>query len=62
MAFVSTAQRELALKTFQRAAVAHGEDEKHYGQRDGNWPDWYAAYLAPEQAGTELPMQAISAD
>jgi hypothetical protein len=26
------------------------------GQRDGNWQDWYAAYLAAEQAGTELPM------
>ena len=22
---------------------------------DPNWPDWYAAYLAAEQAGGELP-------
>jgi hypothetical protein len=25
-------------------------------QRDANWPDWYAGYLAAEQAWTELPM------
>ncbi|HSY64271.1 MAG TPA: VOC family protein [Terriglobales bacterium] len=39
----------------QRAAAAHGEHEKRSGQRDANWPDWYAAYMAAEQAGTELP-------
>ena len=39
----------------RRAAVAHGEHEKRSGQRDANWPDWYAAYMAAEQAGTELP-------
>jgi catechol 2,3-dioxygenase-like lactoylglutathione lyase family enzyme len=39
----------------RRAAAAHGEHEKHNGQRDANWPDWYAAYIAAEQAGTELP-------
>ena len=43
----------------RRAATAHGEHEKregqHDGQRDANWPDWYAAYIAAEQAGTELP-------
>jgi hypothetical protein len=33
-----------------------GEHEKRNGQRDANWPDWYAAYRAAEQAGTELPM------
>ncbi|HEX9540321.1 MAG TPA: hypothetical protein VGA04_19340 [Streptosporangiaceae bacterium] len=21
----------------------------------GDWPDWYAAYMVAEQAGTELP-------
>jgi catechol 2,3-dioxygenase-like lactoylglutathione lyase family enzyme len=36
----------------RRAAAAH---EKCNGQRDANWPDWYAAYMAAEQAGTELP-------
>jgi len=23
--------------------------------RDANWPDWYAAYMAAEQSGNELP-------
>jgi catechol 2,3-dioxygenase-like lactoylglutathione lyase family enzyme len=40
----------------RRAAAAHGEHEKRNGQRDANWPDWYAAYMAAEQAGTEPPM------
>jgi catechol 2,3-dioxygenase-like lactoylglutathione lyase family enzyme len=38
-----------------RAAAAHGKHEESNGQRDSNWPDWYAAYMAAEQAGTELP-------
>ena len=38
-----------------RAATAHGEHEKRIGQRDERWPVWYAAYMAAEQAGTELP-------
>ena len=25
------------------------------GEYDVNWPDWYAAYMVAEQAGTELP-------
>ena len=25
------------------------------GERDADWPDWYAAYMVAEQAGTELP-------
>ena len=41
---------------FRRTEAAHGEHEKRTGgQRDENWPDWYAAYMAAEQAGTELP-------
>jgi catechol 2,3-dioxygenase-like lactoylglutathione lyase family enzyme len=40
----------------RRAAAAHGEHEKRNGQRDANSPDWYATYMAAEQAGTELPM------
>jgi catechol 2,3-dioxygenase-like lactoylglutathione lyase family enzyme len=40
----------------RRAAAAHSEHEKGNGQRDANWPDWYAAYIAAEQAGTELPL------
>jgi len=39
----------------QRAAMAHGEHEKRIGAADPKWPDWYAAYMAAEQAGTELP-------
>jgi catechol 2,3-dioxygenase-like lactoylglutathione lyase family enzyme len=38
------------------AAAAHGEHEKRDGRPDANWPEWYAAYMAAEQAGTELPM------
>ncbi len=41
---------------FRRAAAAHGEHEKRTGgQRDENWPDWYAAYMVAEQSGGELP-------
>jgi catechol 2,3-dioxygenase-like lactoylglutathione lyase family enzyme len=39
----------------RRAEAAHGEHEKRLGARDENWPDWYAKYMAAEQAGTELP-------
>jgi len=39
----------------RRAEAAHGEHEKRTGQRDANWPDWYAEYLVREQSGAELP-------
>jgi catechol 2,3-dioxygenase-like lactoylglutathione lyase family enzyme len=39
----------------RRAEAAHGEHEKRTGQRDANWPDWYAKYMVAEQTGTELP-------
>jgi catechol 2,3-dioxygenase-like lactoylglutathione lyase family enzyme len=40
----------------RRAAAAHGEHEKRTGgQRDENWPDWYAEYMAREQSGQKLP-------
>jgi predicted enzyme related to lactoylglutathione lyase len=39
----------------RRAEAAHGEHEKRIGKADPNWPDWYAAYMAAEEAGTELP-------
>jgi len=39
----------------RRAEAAHGEHEKRTGQRDANWSDWYAEYMAAEQAGTGLP-------
>lgn len=41
---------------FRRAEAAHGEHEKRTGgQRDENWPDWYATYMVAEQSGGELP-------
>ena len=40
----------------RRASKAHGEHEaRSGGQRDENWPDWYAAYMVTEQSGQELP-------
>jgi len=39
----------------RRAEAAHGEHEKRLGQRDANWPEWYAAYMAAEQSGNPLP-------
>ncbi len=50
--FASTNDLASAMR---RAEAAHGEHEKRTGQRDANWADWYAAYMAAEQAGTELP-------
>ena len=38
-----------------RAATAHGEHEKRTGEYDEQWPAWYAAYMAAEQSGDELP-------
>ena len=52
-AFCSTDELANAMR---RASVAHGEHEKRTGGRDENWPDWYAAFMAAEQAGTELPV------
>jgi catechol 2,3-dioxygenase-like lactoylglutathione lyase family enzyme len=42
---------------FRRAEAAHGEYEKRAlaGVRDANWADWYAVYIAAEQAGKPLP-------
>lgn len=34
----------------RRAEAAHGEHEKRTGQKDANWPDWYAQYIVSEQA------------
>jgi catechol 2,3-dioxygenase-like lactoylglutathione lyase family enzyme len=42
-------------QALRRAEAAHGQHEKRTGQRDANWPDWYAAYMVAEQAGDELP-------
>ena len=51
--FASTNDLASAIR---RAAAAHGEHEKRNGQRDANWPDWYATYISAEQAGTKQPI------
>ena len=50
--FASTSDLANAMR---RASAAHGEHEKRIGQRDDNWPDWYAAYMVAGQSGAELP-------
>jgi catechol 2,3-dioxygenase-like lactoylglutathione lyase family enzyme len=49
-----TSPNELA-SALRRAEAAHGEHEKRTGQRDADWPSWYADYIVREQAGKELP-------
>ncbi|MBO4224497.1 VOC family protein [Bradyrhizobium neotropicale] len=50
------ASRTDLASALRRAAAAHGEHEKRNGgQRDENWPDWYAEYIVNEQAGKPLP-------
>ncbi len=39
----------------RRAEAAHGEHEKRTGQRDENWPAWYAEFMVREQSGEEPP-------
>jgi catechol 2,3-dioxygenase-like lactoylglutathione lyase family enzyme len=51
-AYACTADLASALR---RAEAAHGEHEKRTGERDADWPDWYAAYMVAEQAGKQLP-------
>jgi catechol 2,3-dioxygenase-like lactoylglutathione lyase family enzyme len=52
--FASSEDLAAALR---RAEAAHGEHEKRAGgQRDENWPEWYAEYLIREQAGKDLPL------
>ena len=52
--FVSSIKLAAALR---RASVAHGEHEKRTGgQRDENWPDWYAEYMVAEHTGKPLPL------
>ena len=51
-AFASAAELAGAMR---RAEAAHGEHEKRIGAADPDWPDWYAAYMVAERAGTELP-------
>ena len=51
-----TSSTELAA-ALRRASEAHGEHEKRNGgQRDENWPDWYAEYMVAEHTGKALPL------
>ena len=51
--FASTSDLANAMR---RTAAAHGKhEERTGGQRDENWPDWYADYMVREQSGQELP-------
>ncbi|MGZ8398937.1 MAG: VOC family protein [Gemmatimonadales bacterium] len=40
----------------RRAEAAHGQHEKRTGERDVDWPSWYAEYMVKEQSGEELPI------
>ena len=61
--YVSTADLEAALRRAEAAHAAHVKHNGHHGgllhrhaqERDEDWPAWYAAYMAAEQAGTDLP-------
>lgn len=39
----------------RRARAAHGAHERHVGEEEGDWPDWYAAYIVAEQSGAQPP-------
>jgi catechol 2,3-dioxygenase-like lactoylglutathione lyase family enzyme len=43
-------------QALRRAEAAHGEHEKRTGERDADWPSWYAEYLVHEQSGEPLPV------
>ena len=49
-----TSSTELA-SALRRAEAAHDERDKRTGQRDADWPNWYAEYIVGEQAGKPLP-------
>src|SRR3984957_6004438 len=51
-AFASPLDLASALR---RAETAHGQHEKRTGERDANWPDWYAESMVAGKAGKELP-------
>jgi hypothetical protein len=59
-------QRLLHLRTTSRVhfgvrRLLTASTRKRTGQRDANWPDWYAAYMVAEQSGKELPQWITSA-
>jgi predicted enzyme related to lactoylglutathione lyase len=50
--FASAANLKAALV---RAEAAHGKHEQQTGERDADWPSWYARYMIAEQTGEDLP-------
>lgn len=50
--FASSSELAGALR---RAEVGHGEHERRTGQRDVDWPSWYAEYILSERSGRPLP-------
>jgi hypothetical protein len=38
-------------QALRRAEEAHGKHEAELGERDENWPEWYAQYLVDERQG-----------
>jgi hypothetical protein len=51
--FASSGELANALR---RAESAHSEHEKRTGQRDEDWPTWYADYIVAERSGGPLPI------
>jgi catechol 2,3-dioxygenase-like lactoylglutathione lyase family enzyme len=49
-----TSVDELA-RALRRAEAAHGQHEQRTGQRDEEWPTWYATFMLAEQTGAEPP-------
>jgi predicted enzyme related to lactoylglutathione lyase len=43
-------------QALRRAEAAHGRHEARTGERDANWPAWYAEYMVHEQSGAPLPV------
>jgi len=52
ISYVSAADLEAALR---RAEKAHGEHEAQTGEKDDDWPSWYATFMAAEQIGKDPP-------
>ena len=50
--FASAGELASALR---RAEAAHGKHEARTGQKDPDWPSWYAEYMVREQSGEDLP-------
>ncbi len=54
---VTTSKSATALSAaLRRTEAAHGEHEKRTGQKDANWPEWYAQYIVSEQAKVPRPL------